>query len=65
MAFLKNNTSSASTSEGIIFDKIQGRVCFYYYRNLHVLYPGVRYNRVRLKKDPVYNNIVNTCYFYG
>ena len=26
--FLKNNTSSASTSEGIIFDKIQGRVCF-------------------------------------
>ena len=28
--FLKNNTSSASTSEGIIFDKIQGRICFNY-----------------------------------
>ena len=31
--FLKNNTSSASTLEGIIFDKTQGRVCFNYYKN--------------------------------
>ena len=29
--FLKNNTSSATASEDIIFDKIQGRVSFNYY----------------------------------
>ena len=29
--FLKNNNSLASASDGIIFDKIQGRVCFNYY----------------------------------
>ena len=29
--FLKNSTSLATASEGIIFDKIQGRVSFDYY----------------------------------
>ena len=36
--FLKNNTSSATASEDIIFDKIQGRVSFNYYeRHLHIV----------------------------
>ena len=36
--FLKNNTTSSSTLEGLIFDKSQSRVCFNYYINEKLIF---------------------------